>query len=48
MKLYYAPGACSLSPHIVAAEAGIPLTLVKADMKTKTVEREGDDWDVNP
>jgi glutathione S-transferase len=48
MKLYYAPGACSLSPHIVAAEAGIPLTLVKADMKTKTVEREGDYWDVNP
>jgi glutathione S-transferase len=48
MKLYYAPGACSLSPHIVANEAGIPLTLVKADMKTKTIEREGDFWDVNP
>ncbi len=48
MKLYYAPGACSLSPHIVANEAGIPLDLVKVDMKTKTVAREGDFWDVNP
>ncbi len=27
MKLYYAPGACSLSPHIVSREAGIPLEL---------------------
>jgi glutathione S-transferase len=27
MKLYYAPGACSLSPHIVAREAGIGLDL---------------------
>ncbi len=28
MKLYYSPGACSLSPHIVAREAGIPIQLV--------------------
>jgi glutathione S-transferase len=35
MKLYYFNGACSLSPHIVSVEAGIPLTLVKADLKTK-------------
>lgn len=48
MKLYYAPGACSLSPHIVANEAGIPLDLVKVDTKTKTIAREGDYWDVNP
>ena len=48
MKLYYAPGACSLSPHIVAREAGIPLELVKVDVATKTVAREGDYWDVNP
>ena len=33
MKLYYAPGACSLSPHIVAREAGIPLELEKVDIK---------------
>jgi glutathione S-transferase len=48
MKLYYAPGACSLSPHIVAIEAGIPLELVRVDTKTKTVARDGDYWDVNP
>jgi glutathione S-transferase len=48
MKLYYAPGACSLAPHIVANEAGIPLELVKVDTKTKTIAREGDYWEVNP
>jgi glutathione S-transferase len=48
MKLYYSPGACSLSPHIVANEAGIPLELVKVDVRSKTVAREGDFWDVNP
>ena len=31
MKLYYAPAACSLAPHIAAAEAGIPLELVKVE-----------------
>jgi glutathione S-transferase len=48
MKLYYSAGACSLSPHIVAIEAGIPLELVRVDTKTKTVARDGDYWDVNP
>jgi glutathione S-transferase len=48
MKLYYAPGACSLSPHIVAHEAGIDLELVRVDTKTKTVEQEGDFWAINP
>lgn len=48
MKLYYAPGACSLSPHIVATEAGIPLELVKVDTKTKTIQQEGDFWAINP
>jgi glutathione S-transferase len=32
MKLYYAPGACSLSPHIVAREAGIALELERVDL----------------
>ena len=48
MKLYFSPGACSLSPHIVANEAGIPLELVKVDTETKTIERDGDFWDINP
>lgn len=48
MKLYYSPAACSLSPHIVANEAGIPLELVKVDTKTKTIASEGDYWAVNP
>lgn len=48
MKLYFSPGACSLSPHIVANEAGIPLTLVKVDTRTKTIARDGDFWEINP
>lgn len=48
MKLYFSPGACSLSPHIVANEAGIPLDLVKVDTRTKTIDRDGDFWDINP
>ncbi len=41
MKLYFAPGACSLSPHIVAREAGIALELKKVDLKTKQIEGGG-------
>ena len=48
MKLYYSPGACSLSPNIVAHEAGIPLELVKVDTKAKTLAGGGDYWKVNP
>jgi glutathione S-transferase len=48
MKLYFAPGACSLSPHIVAQEAGIPVTLVKVDLATKKLADGGDFSAVNP
>jgi len=48
MKLYFSPGACSLSPHIVAQEAGIPLTLVKVDTQAKKLADGGDFWAVNP
>jgi len=34
MKLYYAPGACSLAPHIVAREAGLALDLERVDLGT--------------
>jgi glutathione S-transferase len=48
MKLFYAPGVCSLSPNIVAHEAGIELRLQKVDTKTKTVASPGDYWAINP
>lgn len=48
MKLYYAPGACSLSPHIVACEAGIDVELCKVDLKNKALESGGDFTEINP
>ena len=48
MKLFYSTGACSLSPHIVAEEAGIELQLQKVDVKTKTISTTGDFFAVNP
>ena len=48
MKLYYAPGACSLAPHIVAHETGIRLDLEKVDTKTKAMASGGDFRDINP
>lgn len=48
MKLYYSPGACSLSPHIVALEAGIALQFEKVDGKAKRTESGQDFWQVNP
>lgn len=48
MKLYYSPGACSLSPHIVLREAGLPFDLEKVDLKTKLTEAGTDFRSVNP
>jgi len=42
-KLYYSPGACSLSPHIVLREAGLPFSLVLASTKTKKLA-DGSDY----
>ena len=47
MVLYYTPGACSLSPHIVLREAGLPFTLHKVDLKSKSIESGGDFNGVN-
>jgi glutathione S-transferase len=47
MKLYYFSGACSLSPHIVALEAGVAVTMVKIDSKTKKTESGADYLAVN-
>ncbi len=48
MKLYYSPGACSLSPHIVAREAGVALDLAKVDLKTHKTEDGKDYYAINP
>jgi glutathione S-transferase len=48
MKLYYSPGACSLSPHIVALEAGIPLALEKVELKSHRTEHGEDYYAINP
>jgi glutathione S-transferase len=47
MKLYYAKGACSLSPHIVLIEAGLPYTLEKVDMGSKKTDQGVDYLTVN-
>jgi glutathione S-transferase len=43
MELFYAPGACSLAPHIVSREAGLPFNLVKVDFGTRKTEK-GEDY----
>ncbi len=48
MKLYYAPGACSLAAHIVALEAGLPITLEKVDLATRKTETGANFLSINP
>jgi len=48
MKLYYSPGACSLSPHIALLEAGLPHEVSKVDLRAKKLEDGGDFLSVNP
>ncbi len=48
MKLYYSPGACSLSPHIALREAGLAFDLVRVDLATRKTETGDDFRTVNP
>ena len=48
MKLYYSPGACSLSPHIALEEAGLAYTALKAPTKTHQLDDGTDYYSINP
>jgi glutathione S-transferase len=48
MKLYYSPGACSLSPHIVLRESGLAFEPVLASTKTHKLADGTDYYSINP
>jgi len=48
MKLYFSPGACSLAPHIVLREAGLPFELEKVTLSTKLTAGGVDFTTINP
>jgi glutathione S-transferase len=48
MKLYFAPGACSLSPHIVLREAGLNFDLEQVNNQEKKTKSGKDYWTINP
>ena len=48
MKLYYSAGACSLAPHIVLEESGLPYEAISAPTKTKALPDGSDYRKVNP
>ena len=48
MKLYYSPGVCSLSPHIVLREAGIDAELIKVDIHKHLLDDGSDYFAINP
>ncbi|MGE8154068.1 glutathione transferase GstA [Pseudomonas vancouverensis] len=48
MKLYYIPGSCSLSPHIVINELGLEVTLLKVDHREHRLDGGTDYYDINP
>ena len=48
MKLYYSPGACSLSPHITLKESGLPFEAVPAPTKTHQLPDGTDYYTINP
>ncbi|MDI1244155.1 MAG: glutathione transferase GstA [Rhodoferax sp.] len=48
MKLYYSPGACSLSPHIVLKESGLSFEAIAAPTKTHKLADGTDYYSINP
>ncbi len=48
MKLYYAPGACSLSPHISLREAGVSFDLERVDLASRKTASGEDFSKINP
>jgi glutathione S-transferase len=48
MKLYFSPGACSLSPHIALHEAGLPFTTEQVSLATKKTKSGADYRQINP
>jgi glutathione S-transferase len=48
VKLYFAPGACSLTPHIVLREAELPFELERVDHRQKKTKDGGDYRAINP
>lgn len=48
MKLYFAPGACSLADHIALHEAGLSFDHEKVDLKTKRTQSGADYMQINP
>jgi glutathione S-transferase len=47
MKLYYSPGACSLSPHIALHEAGLKFDIEEVDLGTKKTKSGADYSKIN-
>ncbi len=48
MKLYYTPGACSLSPHIALREAGLPFEAIRVNLDTHRTDAGEDFREINP